>query len=91
MAEEYIKKSDLVKIRVVDRIFYAVKPEVMGDKISITGKKIREEIPETKEAVDVELELQKAKDAELIEKMKLEKEKADKKAKLIAELEALEE
>ena len=76
-----IKKEDLVKFKIVNTSFYAFPTSIMD----------KEEIPESVSEVDAELELQKKKDAKLMEEMKLEKEKADKKAKLIAELAKLEE
>ena len=76
-----IRKEDLVKFHIVDTVFYAFDKHIFD----------KEEIPETIEEVDKELELQKEKDAKLIEEMKLEKEKEEKKAKLMAELAALEE
>lgn len=77
-----IKKEDLVRFKTFeDRILYAFNKDIFA----------KEEIPETVEEIDVELELQKMKDAKLIEEMRLEKEKADKKAKLQAELAALED
>ena len=73
-----IKKEDFVKYRIVDTFFYALPPSYF-------------EKEEEVEVIDEELEVQKEKDAKLLEEMKLEKEKADKKAALIAELAALEE
>jgi len=76
------KKEDLAMFQDLDgKKFYAFPREFFK----------KEEIPESVEEVDVELELQKEKDAKLIEEMKMEKEKADKKAALLAELAALEE
>lgn len=75
-----IKKEDLVKFKTFEsRIFYAIRPDIFDEEEEVI------------EEVDVELELQKEKDAKLIEEMKIEKEKADKKAKLLAELAKLEE
>ena len=78
-----IKKEDFVKYRIVDTFFYALPPSYF-ENMNEQGQIIEE-------VIDEELEVQKEKDAKLLEEMKLEKEKADKKAALIAELAALEE
>ena len=77
-----IRKEDLVKFKTFEsRYLYGIRSDIFD----------KAEIPEKIEEVDKELELQKEKDAKLIEEMKLEKEKEEKKAKLMAELAALEE
>ena len=87
-----IRKEDLVKFKIVNTTFYAFPTSIMDKEEIPPLREATEE--ETKKAIEeakADLELQKEKDAKLMEEMKLEKEKADKKAKLIAELAALED
>ena len=79
-----IRKEDLVKYHIVNTTFYAFPPSIMD----------KEEIPETVEEVDKELELQNDNDAkEQLQQAKRMADivKANKKAALIAQLAELEE